>query len=296
LDWAGAIGKNRDDLIGIVTRLYVMAGIRTGVAVVSLPRYLRIRILALLRPAEFAARRLIAVAACKLVTVTVRPSGEREARALNSVILELETGARQRRAGGEELKGGTDDRTHSVRPETSADMKNKASSSIVITRHDVHGMGPRLKAEDDVRGAAMRPAANTAPANPLPAFPLFDPFKPFGHPWLEDGEDGQAGSWHGPETHLDPDAMIDARALYRRIRTLERALQDLEGQAARLARWRARRSAESSSCSGLTRVRPRRFSPMRPGRPPGWRKRPKTPLEEVLKECDFLARDAWNTS
>ncbi len=74
----------------------------------------------------------------------------------------------------------------------------------------------------------------------------------------------------------------------RRIRVLERALQDLEGQAMRLARWRARRDRET--------CKPKRFSPLRPGRPPGWRKRPKTAVEEVLKECHFLARDAWNTS
>ncbi|MFZ2101632.1 MAG: hypothetical protein WAU86_13805, partial [Oricola sp.] len=59
--------------------------------------------------------------------------------------------------------------------------------------------------------------------------------------------------------------------------------------------------AESSSSSVLglnprmTRG-PKRWSPMRPGRPPGYSKRPKTAIEEVLKECHFLAHDAWNTS
>jgi hypothetical protein len=211
MNWAGAIRTNREALLPIVTRMFVLAGIRTGRAVAALPRSLRIRILAMLRPAEYAARRLIVMAA-RGVEITLRPSGGRGASALN--------------------------------------------------------------AEDD------------ALPDPLPAFALFDPFKRYGHPWLEDGEDGQAGAWH----HRDfaPDDPIDATALCRRIRALERALQDLDGQAARLARWRARRHC--ATC------KPKRWSPLRPGRPPGWRKRPKTPLEEVLRECHFLARDAWNTS
>ena len=32
---------------------------------------------------------------------------------------------------------------------------------------------------------------------------------------------------------------------------------------------------------------------MRPGLPPGWRKNPKTDVETVLKEVNFLALDAW---
>lgn len=225
MDWADAIGKNRDDLIEIVTRLFVLAGIRTGAVVASLPRSLRIRILSILRPAEFAARRLIAMAACKLVTSGAHQQGQ-----------------------SPKLKDGTKNST----------------------------------------GAAGNRPAPESPEPPLPAFPLFDPFKPFGHPWLEDGENGQPGVWHDRETQRAPDDPVDAQALCRRIRALERALQDLEGQAARLARWRARRHRE--------RCKPKRFSPLRPGRPPGWRKRPKSRVESVLKECHFLARDAWNTS
>lgn len=134
---------------------------------------------------------------------------------------------------------------------------------------------------------ASRPITSNAPSATLPAFALFDPFKSFSHPWLDDGEDGKTGAWH-PETALAPHDPVDAKALCRRIVALERALQDLERQAARLARWHARRHRET--------CKPKRFSPLRPGRPPGWRKRPKTALEEVLNECDFLARDAWNTS
>ena len=290
MDWAGAIEKNRDDLLDIVVRLFVLAGIRTGHSVFMLPRSLRIRLLALLRPAEFAARRLIAVAACKLVTVAVRPVEGRKGPPSRSVILGLETGARQRRAGGEELEGGTDDRTHSVKPETADDDGEKGGIVLHLREsRGVAGMGPRVKPEDDAKGRASRPPADPAS---LPAFPLFDPFKPFANFWLEPGEDARRPLFAGIAP--PPDEPVAARALCRRIRALEQALQDLEGQAARLARWRARRDAEAAS--GTDRVRPRRDSPLRPGRPPGWRKRPRTALEEVLRECHILAHDAWNTS
>ena len=241
-DWARAIEKNREQLLDVVTQMFILAGIRTGRVVEMLPHGLRLRILALLRPAEFATRRLIAMAACKLVTVVVRSLEKHEARPQHSVILGLEP------------------RTHSVKPETSTDDRKK-----------------------------------------LPAFPLFNPFKPFGHPWLEAADAGNDTEW-SPQFYTPPNEPVDAQALCRRIRALEQALQDLEKHAARLARWRARRRAEiaaraeASSQPPRARVRPGRFSPMRPGHPPGWRKRPKTQIEGVLRECNFLAHDAWDTS
>lgn len=233
MDWAGAIDRNLDDLLAVVARLFVLAGIRTGRSVIMMPRYLRIRVLAMLRPAEFAARRLIAIAACKLVTVTARRAGK----------------------------------------------PGRWAS----------------KAEDDLQEAASRPTTKTAPIGSLSSFPLFDPIKPYRHPWLENGEiddDAKLPRDNG----LRPDDPVDARTLCRRIIRLEQALQDLETHAKRLARWRARRDRLWSSSEDRPHLRPRRFSPIRPGRPPGWRKRPKTPVAEVLKECDALARDAWNTS
>lgn len=227
MNWQRAIEINRDALVTIVTRLFVLAGIRSGHSVVALPHGLRIRILALLRPAEFAARRLIAIAACKLVV---------------------------------------------VRPPSSRSPQQQEGSA--------QGLAP---------APAVTPSqVSTEPSTGrLPAFPLFDPLKPYAYPWLEpDAEEPLPKAF--PAFEPDPTALVDARALCRRILVLERALQDLEGQAARLACWRARRT--SPTC------RPRRWSPMRPGFPPGWRKRPKTQIEEVLKECEFFARKAWNTS
>ena len=53
------------------------------------------------------------------------------------------------------------------------------------------------------------------------------------------------------------------------------------GQALRLARWQSRPKEER---------RPERWSPLRVGRPPGFRKRPKHEVDEILKECHWLAR------
>jgi hypothetical protein len=78
-----------------------------------------------------------------------------------------------------------------------------------------------------------------------------------------------------------PDDPVDATGLCRRLTALKRALDDLPGQARRLARWRARRDL------GLNRSG--RFNPMRPGWPPGHRKRPLHAVDDVLRECHSLA-------
>jgi hypothetical protein len=79
----------------------------------------------------------------------------------------------------------------------------------------------------------------------------------------------------------DPDAMVDARRLRLRLRSLEAALADLPRQARRLARWRARRACEAPP-----------LSPLRLGRPPGHRLRPDREIDVVLRECHALALDA----
>ncbi|QKV18910.1 hypothetical protein [Oricola thermophila] len=268
-DWKRAVERNLDDLLRIVAHLFFMAGIRTGRSLVFLPRGLRTRILSVLRPAEFAARRLIVMAACKLdLDVKIPP----------------ERGERPDGNGGD---------------------------------HPATAPGD---------GTDREPGAEPSDAELLdlyrdrPSFQLFDPWKrhapflfdvtgldgPFGHVLLEyDEEDG--GDWPGPDR--DPDELVDARALSRRIRALALALDDLDGQAARLARWKARfdraiermQLADAGRIDGVTpdavrKPAPWRFRPLRPGLPPGWRRRPRNEVEEVLKECHLLALDAWNTS
>ena len=266
MDWAKAIERNREDLLVIVARLFVLTGIRTGrMLVAALPRGLRIRVLAILRPAEFAARRLVMIAAS---TLTVPPLRERAAAT---------SGVHQRV------------------PDSGLPLtKEETDSGLPLTKEKTHCGLPLTKDKpSELKGGADQGPASDEPAGEelkggterTPAFTLFDPFKPFGSPWLTEEQIARLenpDAWRPiPAPQLPPDEPVGAHSLCRRIHALHNALEDLEGHALRLARWRARRHLDTS--------RPRRWTPMRPGRPPGWRKRPKTAIEEVLKECHSLA-------
>jgi hypothetical protein len=80
-----------------------------------------------------------------------------------------------------------------------------------------------------------------------------------------------------------PDGLVNAARLSRRLQALKLALEDLPRQARRLARWRVRRENAPS---------PKFKSPLRPGHPPGYRRKPVHEVDEVLIECHGLACDA----
>jgi hypothetical protein len=86
-------------------------------------------------------------------------------------------------------------------------------------------------------------------------------------------------------TVASADNPVDGRAMARRIEAVQRALDDLPGQARRLSRWIARRDRMVRAGKP-----PRRFSPLRPGLPPGHRQRGTHPVDEALSDCDALAR------
>jgi hypothetical protein len=65
-NWKRAVERYSDELSQIVAELIVMAGLQGVDFVDTLPRRLYFRILSILRPAEYAARRIILIAACKL--------------------------------------------------------------------------------------------------------------------------------------------------------------------------------------------------------------------------------------
>lgn len=121
-----------------------------------------------------------------------------------------------------------------------------------------------------------------------PAFSLFDPLKHFGS--VRQGpsqsiprilfslDTPPALPAHKPASPNDP---INAAQLCRRLAALKTALDDLPSQAQRLARWRARRLLRRGG----------RLSPMRPGSPPGHRRRGAHPVDEVLRCCHGLAVD-----
>jgi hypothetical protein len=77
-----------------------------------------------------------------------------------------------------------------------------------------------------------------------------------------------------------PDGLASATRLHRRLQALKSALDDLPRQAKRLVRWQLRRRASQDFES---------TSPLRPGHPPGYRRKPIHEVEEVLADCDWLA-------
>ncbi len=149
------------------------------------------------------------------------------------------------------------------------------------------------------------------------SLPLFDPLKRFGGrrrsvkpsamPRIRSFDDPRIGFFQQPRAPdplpPSPDDLLDAGRIYRRLEAMASALDDLPCQAKRLARWQARRDARLAGEGGKTgqsdanaRVgvsagngRFQRLSPMRPGRPPGWRRRPAHAVDEALNELHGLA-------
>jgi len=76
------------------------------------------------------------------------------------------------------------------------------------------------------------------------------------------------------------DGMVNGARLIRRLEALEAALADLPRQAKRLVRWRMRQEKAPD---------PSFKSPLRPGRPPGYRRRKTHEVDDLLSECDWLA-------
>jgi hypothetical protein len=86
-------------------------------------------------------------------------------------------------------------------------------------------------------------------------------------------------------TPLDDEGLINARPLCRRLQALKAALDDVPRQAQRLVRWRARRERDGA-------LRPLFVTPLRPGLPPGYRKKPVREVDYLLLECHGLACEA----
>lgn len=79
------------------------------------------------------------------------------------------------------------------------------------------------------------------------------------------------------------DSTINAARLARRLSAIKSALDNLPREARRLARWRARVAARP----------PEKFRrPLRLGPPPGHRKQQEHEVDEILKDCHWLAWEA----
>ena len=157
-----------------------------------------------------------------------------------------------------------------------------------------------------VKLAAARPISRPMPAGPIgkggrkhrpPSFQLFDTRKNF----AELRQHRRKFMRNPPRIHFypydtlrpapppiaspapPPDGLVNAERLSRRLQALKLALEDLPRQARRLARWRVRRE---------TAKNPKFKSPLRPGPPPGHRRKKVHEVDEVLAECHWLAWDA----
>ena len=93
-----------------------------------------------------------------------------------------------------------------------------------------------------------------------------------------------------PKPLPTPDDPVDATPLLRRLHTLKRALEDLDAQARRLARWQARLKRHLALPHDQ-RGR-RRLAVMRPGWPPGRRKRRIHEIDDILADLHGLAVQA----
>ncbi len=135
--------------------------------------------------------------------------------------------------------------------------------------------------------------------NSLPSFQLFDPRKriklaramkvtrlvPRIHVFGPDPR--VVARWPAPRPVVElpppPDGRVNAERLTRRLHALKAALDDLPRQARRLVRLQQRRKAAPY---------PKFLSPLRPGHPPGYRRKHIHEVDEVLADCDFFACEA----
>ncbi len=204
MDRSLTIAVNRADLLRIVVGIVAMM---PGMAVETMPRWLHIAVLALLRPAESALRRLIAIAA---TAVVVGPQRKRRAAPK----------AKKKRGEKRALPPvfGLFDTRRNVDPKTPP----------------APGHGPNIR--------------------------------------FFDGEDEMPPA----ATPAQPGDLVNAEALCRRLAAMLAALDDIPGQAQRLAGILARRRSK------WRRV-------MRPGRPPGHRMGGKRAVDVLLTDCHEMA-------
>ena len=123
----------------------------------------------------------------------------------------------------------------------------------------------------DPRPPVFRPRPKPKTARPEPRISFFG-----------DGE-VRTISWGRATTPKrdKADGQENSANLLRRLEALKAALDDLPRQAKRLVRALARRQK-------VPRLKLQ--GPLRPGRAPGYRKRPVEDIDRVLHECDWLAR------
>ena len=124
------------------------------------------------------------------------------------------------------------------------------------------------------------------------SFPLFDARKKYEfiepeNPLLVMVKTYSSNPFNPFELHQrrpeEPAARDYAVSLSRRLAAVKQALETLPQQAQRMARWQAKRKAMGQ---------PKFTSPLRPGRPPGYRDEHQSEIDFILQETHGLACDA----
>jgi hypothetical protein len=285
-NWKRAVERYGDELSEIVAELIVMAGLQGVDFVDTLPRRLYFRILSILRPAEYAARRIILMAACKLEwdirIVEAKKPAEASPRPLWGPKDGSRRVARPLKIHGEAGRHGK------------SGERGEERSAVPANRQrfvDWSDERPKRKRRARPSGPRLRP--------------------------LRSGEGlRQVLSDRRRIRRADEGARrgkISARSIPFARRAGERnfsvpphpgladAMQNIDRHAIRLARWKARHMPNGTKAGtvGLKHTSMRSLSrcqPMRIGQPPGWKKHPETAIEEVVKDTHILALDAWDTS
>lgn len=265
MDWNAAIEKNREALKRILGALVAMLGLAGGASV--LPRRFHRTIVKLLHPAEAAVRRLIIVAARGMVVAPPRL------------------------------------RPHKPRPKTMEPLLRRLGIAVVMSAADI------------ARAAAARAAARRAARPRKMSLPLLDPLtlpRSFrglpavaaGGPRIR-GFDSVRPAFPSRRRPVSRGDSVSATRLSLRLAALAAALDDLPGQARRFARWRASLDAraawkkERAARGELNRAGAQdgnrrrgpydRLSALKPGRPPGWRRKPTHEVHDVLNVLQGLA-------
>jgi hypothetical protein len=256
MNWPLAIERNRAALVAVAAAVAALLGGGDG----PVARSLRNAALALLRPAEAAARRLIVMAARGL-KARLRPP-----RPIPSGLAAV-----GRASGSRPPAFPLFDRPKRYRPAGVILRPEPRAIPRIRTFWTPASTQPLVPPSAiSIGSASAQPAVGAAdrPAQPAPAP---KPARP------------------------DPEALVEAARLRLRLQALQAALADLPRQARRLARLRARiqlrlEARRASAPKDGLWIAPRQ--PMRIGRPPGWRLRPGRAVDLVLRECHALAMDA----
>jgi hypothetical protein len=120
------------------------------------------------------------------------------------------------------------------------------------------------------------------PRNPLLPARAANKAPPRGQPRISFFGDDGVRTIALSRTPAQRDEFVASSPLVRRLEVLKAALNDLPSQARRMARAMVRRRSGH---------RLRLMGPLRPGRPPGFRRRAQHEVDHVLNRCDWLARE-----